>query len=220
MIPTRMAIAIFILILAFIAPALSGGYHIKQDSATHFNKIGDKSITSQYSYRDFISGVDPVSETVIHFDSQIGDCTPAITTFESGIEADNAYYARLSSEVSQELSLVGQSTGVSSVNVDSYVIMPKKFDLIQSLWVQMVEDEEPQAELRYVFTYDNAVYEFSSMLDADDQGTMSLFLQPYCPQFEGLDLDYVNTFRDSKSWGGVNYDGSLTMKAIKTDNEA
>lgn len=198
-----------------VLTASSGGILEFKDTATHFNAVGDAALTSEFFYKDFVAGVVPKAKTDIEFESQIGDAIPTTTDFQSSLTTEKAYYSRISSDVSQELLINGQEQKTRSISADTYIIMPKKFDSTQSFNVQFLNDEDTQAEIKTVFTYDNVKYEFTKKLDPLDGDKLILFLQPYCPEFEGLGLDYEDNYRDSTCINGLEYEGNLNIKAVK-----
>ncbi len=211
----KIAIEFFIGIFIVVFTASSGGILEFKDTATHFNAVGDAALTSEFFYKDFVAGVVPKAKTDINFESQIGDAIPTITDFQSSLTTEKAYYSRFSSDVSQKLLINGQEQKARTIVADAYIIMPKKFDSTQSFNVRFFNNEDPQAEIKTVFTYDNVKYEFIKKLDPLDGNKLNLFLQPYCPEFEGLGLDYDDNYHDSICVNGLEYEGDLDIKAVK-----
>jgi hypothetical protein len=210
----KMAAKLFIVVILAVSIASSGGVFEFKDTATHLNAVGDAALTSGFFYKDFVAGVIPTAKTDITLESQTGTAIPTITDFRSSLSTENAYYSRLSSDVSQELSINGQETNVRSISANMYIIMPKKFDSTQSFSAKFLDENDPQAEIKTVFTYDDVEYEFTEKLDDSE---FNLFLQPYCPQFEGLGLDYEDNFRDSICVNGLEYEGNMAIRAVKID---
>jgi hypothetical protein len=210
----KIAAELFIVIFLAVSVASSGSVFEFRDTATHFNAVGDAALTSGFFYKDFVAGVIPTAKTDITLESQTGAAIPTITDFKSSLSTENAYYSRLSSDVSHELSINGQEPNARSISANMYIIMPKKFDSTQSFSAKFLDENDPEAEIKTVFTYDNVEYEFTEKLDDSE---FNLFLQPYCPQFEGLGLDYEDNFRDSIHINGLEYEGNMAVRAVKID---
>ena len=110
----------------------------------------------------------------------------------------------------------GQASPNGTLYVDTFLLMPKEFDSFHSEIINISEDGK-KAEVALYFTYDNVDYQFTNETELiDGENTLMIILQPFCKEFEGLDLyDDVNTLGSSESVDGLDYSGYLTIQGKK-----
>ena len=212
----------FIIAVSYVSInlALCGGFLDFRYNNAFSNNISDEYLTAYFASHEIASGVSP--SAALHFvgKSQLGESIPTSTSNTVNFTANDAYYSRLGSLIFYESGMKGQDAINHSLSVDALVIMPKKFTAIHGEVVNLTEDAK-YAEINIKFTYDNQVYEFINQSDlSNGVNSLTLILQPFCDEFEGLDLDTDETFSDSFSDNGFDYEGSLTIQALQNQGDA
>lgn len=208
-----------IALLAAVAPAHSGGYW----EGDYYHKVSDEFMLTEGYTRNLASGLSLTSALNIslkyQIDDQIDGGYPAyIVNYMANQTAEgDVYYSRVRSNVTQNFSKEGEDPLFRGVNAETYIIMPKKFDANQAINMYFSDENDSWAEVRASFTYDGELYEFIVAQGIiNESETLDLFLYPYCPFFEGLDLDYENLYTDPVSGADFDYEGSFLMRALKT----
>ena len=212
----KAALELSMVLILVATPAFSGGIVKFADEGEHYNKKEDVEMLTNYGDKGLVSGV------AIHVDintssiSKMGEDAP-FGTFDhlSTLNAtEDVYYARSLSWVSQNSSQYGER----EVTAESYIIMPKKFDAKIAMDMHFSDENESQAKMKSAFIYDGVLYEFfDESSNISENNELSLKLYPYCPQFDGLDLDYENSYMDNIAADDFNYEGSFVMRALKTE---
>jgi len=189
------------------------------DIEEHYNKIADRMMQTNFSDRDLVSGVDLKADIATFSKSEMGGDPPRGTfDHQSTLNAvGNVYYARSMSWVLQNSSKAGQDITSREVTAESYIIMPKKFDAEVAIDMHFSNDSDSQAKMKTKFMYDNEVYEFITNTSINGEEELNLLLYPYCPLFDGLDLDYENSYIDQISEDDFNYEGTFVIRAVQAE---
>ncbi len=176
-------------------------------------------MTTETHTRNLVSGLSLSAILNIVLNYQLAGGAPEyIVDYRANQTAEeNIYYSRLRSNITQTLSKEGEDSVTREVNAESYIIMPKKFDANQAINVHFSEENDSTAEVMATFTYDGETYEFYLGSGINESETLNLYLYPYCPLFEGLDLDYENAYTDPVGGDDFDYEGSFVMQALQTE---
>jgi hypothetical protein len=218
-------------IFMLIDPALSGDLISGRNNLYQFLQAGTKFVETDVQNLYLMSGVRmdgifneeaggffPVQGFITEFTGKIWeDDTPKDIDFSTEWRAHDAYYSRIRSVANQESSQDyhdEEDIVKGSVIFNGYIIMPKKFDSLQSLAIA-TDDTTSVATARTVFTYDGNEYEFEETANLADNKEIDMYLQPYCPEFEGLGLDYTNSYEDQQNIGGLQLNSNFVIEAIK-----
>jgi len=215
----RAIVNISVIILAAVLPAQSGGYW----EGDYYNKVSDEFMITEGYTKNLASGLSLNAELNLSlnyqfYDQIFGGFPAYIVDYKADQTAEgDVYYSRVRSNFTQTLSKEDEDPIVRGIKAETYIIMPKKFDAEQAISMHFSDENDSSAEVRASFTYDGQFYEFfvaSGIFNESD--TLDLFLYPYCPFFEGLDLDYENVYTDPVRGGDFDYEGSFVMRALKT----
>lgn len=211
-----------IVLMAVAPPVHSGGYWEGEHyhDVSNGNMTTGERMTTETQTRNLVSGLSFSALLNISLNYQLaGDVPTYIVDYRANQTAEeNVYYSRLRSNVTETTYKDGEDPVVREVNAESYIIMPKKFDANQAINVHFSEEENGSvAEVLATFTYDGETYEFSIGSGINESETLHLYLYPYCPLFEGLDLDYENTYIDPVGGDDFDYEGSFVMQALQTE---
>jgi hypothetical protein len=203
------------ILLVVVTPAVSGGIVKFIGEGEQYVKNDDKEMLTEYVDKDLASGVAIDVDLAILTKSEMGTDAPHGTfDHQSTLNAaGDVYYARSLAWVLQDSSEYAER----EVTAESYVIMPKKFDAEIAITMHFSDEDESQAEIKTTLIYDGVPYEFVTNTNIEGEKDLSLFLYPYCPQFDGLDLDYEDSYGDSIVADDFNYGGSFVMRALKTE---
>jgi hypothetical protein len=208
-------IVLFISLYIVVDSAHSGGFIDFRYSNFFRNNLSDEYTLSDFSSHSVVSGVIPSAELSFYGHSQIGKSIPTHTDYKINLTTYNSYYSRMASRTLYESGEKGQIPINYTLNVDTFLLMPKKFDSIHAELINISEDGK-SAEVKINFTYDNIDYEFTNQTElVDGKNTLTLILQPFCDEFEGLGIDTDETFSESASANGLDYAGSLTIQAMQ-----
>ncbi len=207
-----MKLAMVLLLAA--APAHSGGYW----EGSYYHRVSDEKMLTEGYTRDLASGLSLSAAINISMKYHLaGDSQSHIVDYQANQTVEgNTYYSRVKSNVTQTLCKQDEDPITRRVNAETYIIMPKKFDANQAINMHFSDENDSAAEVKAKFTYDGKEYEFSIGSGINESETLNLFLYPYCPYFEGLDLDYVNAYTDPVSQDDFDYEGSFVIQALKT----
>jgi len=218
-------------IFMLVDPAISGDLIRAMHNSYNLNQAGTKFVETDVQNRYLMSGIlmDGIfNEEAGGFFPGQGFFTeytgkmwkedaPTDIDFSTEWRAHNAYYSWIRSRIDQESSQDyhdEEDIVTGSVKFYGYIIMPKKFDSVQSL-VMSTDDTTSAATARTVFTYDGNEYEFTEPANLRDNKEIEMYLQPYCPEFEGLGLDYTNSYEDQENIGGLLLNSNFVIEAIK-----
>lgn len=216
-------IKLAIVLMAVVPPVHSGGYW----EGEHYNDLSNKNITTgermttETQTRNLVSGLSLSALLNISLNYQLtGDVPEYVVDYRANQTAEeNIYYSRLRSNVTETIYKDGVDPLVREVNAESYIIMPKKFDANQAINVHFSDEENGStAVVNVTFTYDGVTREFSVGSVINESETLNLYLYPYCPLFEGLDLDYENSYTDPVGGDDFDYEGSFVMQALQTES--
>lgn len=214
----RRILALMALIMVAITPAQSGGYW----EGSYYHKLSDnKTLTEAYT-RNLVSGLSfgAVMNISLKYktDCENDGIFPAeywANYWANQTAEGDVYYSRVKSNVTQTILKDCDNLSVREVLAETYIIMPKKFDADQAIHMNFSDMNGSVAQVRASFTYDGNPYEFSVESGINESETLKLFLYPYCPFFEGLDLDYENIYTDPLAGPGFDYEGSFVRRALK-----
>jgi hypothetical protein len=214
----RLKILIISLLVLYIVinSAQAGGYIDNRIGNWFLNNYSGEFIYSNFIGRGSASGVSPAALLTFNGSAQIGELIPTITDLEFNLSTENNYYSRMASNLYFESGNEGQASPNGTLYVDTFLLMPKEFDSFHSEIINISEDGK-KAEVALYFTYDNVDYQFTNETELiDGENTLMIILQPFCKEFEGLDLyDDVNTLGSSESVDGLDYSGYLTIQGKK-----
>ncbi len=202
-------------IYLLVNSAFSGGFLDFKYGDAFSNNVSNRYVDSYFASHEITSGVIPSAFLILNGKSQIGENIPTITDNTINFTATDSYYSRMASLMLYQSGNKGQDPLNRSLTVDALLIMPKKFDSIHSEVVNFTDDGS-HAEVRINFTYDNQVYEFTNQSDlSSETNTLTLILQPFCEEFEGLNLDTEETFSEFEGNNGIDYEGRFTIQAMQ-----
>ena len=213
----KMAILIklAIFLMAAIPSADAGGYW----EGEYYHNVSDGKMLTESHTRNLASGLSlsAVLNIVLNYNVD-GDAPGYNVNFRANQTAEeDVYYSRLRSNITHTLSKDGEDSVVREVNAESYIIMPKKFDANQAINVHFSQENGSEAEVNATFIYDGESYEFCIGSVINESETLNLYLYPYCPLLEGLDLDYENAYMDLAGGDDFDYEGSFVMQALQTE---
>lgn len=211
----RLSIIIFLITCLLINTAYSNGFLDFRYNNMFMNNVSDKYVSSEFASHSIASGVTPYAMLLFKGSAQIGESIPTLTDYKINLTAKNAYYSRMASIMNYQSGEKGKDPINRTLNVDTLVIMPKKFDSFHSEVINITDDGK-YANVKVNFTYDNIEYEFINQTElSNETNKLTLILQPFCDEFEGLDLDMDETFDEFASANGLDYQGDLTIQAMQ-----
>jgi len=215
MINIKVPIIILLTTYIMINSVHSGGFIDFRYGNAFMNNVSDKYVFSRFSSHSIASGVTPSAMLLFKGRAQIGESIPTLTDYKMNLTAKDAYYSRMASIMHYQSGEVGQDPINHTLNIDTLVIMPKKFDSFHSEVINITDDGK-YANVKVNFTYDNIEYEFINQTDlSNETNALTLILQPFCEEFKGLDLDMDETFDEFASANGLDYHGDLTIQAMQ-----
>lgn len=205
------------LMLLVITPALAGGGFIVIDTTLNQSLTkGGGYLSSLFTDHRFISGIRPGT---YWNESLTSNIDTKITDFNANFTSMNAYFANTQGRYTL---LAGDTGGISnkSVKVNAYAIMPDKFDAIEIIDMNFLNENLTQALVTVNLTYKGKTYQFvATETKEDDDSSFDLALYPFCEEFEqaGLVGDDLmkSTFEETASSAGMGYGSSFTIQAIK-----
>ncbi len=201
---------IFLSISMCVMPVISGGYLEQQALFYHSYPIKDDAIAEALFMNKYIeAGSSPIALIDATCSS---DFALKQTDFESDLETYNTYFTAIATKAIWDIS----DETYKSLKLRAYVILPNSFDSVQITDIHFADENPSTAEITISFTYNGKPYVFTKakeLVDGDNE--INLFLQPFCDEFEGLDIETSKTFQDSVSVDGGDFEGSLSMEAKK-----
>jgi hypothetical protein len=215
MIRTRIAFGMLVIILILAEPVLSGSYLTQGPAiAWHrFKSQPDEYISAEFLHKYVESGSS--TQAMMRFECN-SDFPSKTTDFVTDLTTRDAYFTGISGVASQRIIQDGKEPTNKLVNLKTYIIMPNKFDSIQTYNVQFLDEDPSHAELNATFTYNDRTYTFLKDIEIKEgENELNLFLQPFCSEFEGLGIETEKTFQESFSTNGLDIEGSLSMEAVK-----
>ncbi len=206
---------VIVVTLLITTPAIAGGYMVIDTAFNHSNTEDDEYLKALFLNHRFISGTGPSSEWNETLESNV---VTELTNFNANFTDENAYFANTRGKYTLQLGKVGEVPSNKSVNVNTYIIMPGKFDAIQNIDMHFLGVNLTQVDVTTNLTWKGKTYEFKSAeIKKDDTSTFNMALYPFCEEFEriGLTGDMSSTFDEALSSGGMDYSGGFTITAVK-----
>jgi hypothetical protein len=213
MIKINMLIGVLLVIYITTNYALSGGY-IDMKAANYFlNNYSDEYALSLFQTHSAASGISPAAQLILKGNAQIGKDIPTLTDLNANLTVNNSYYSRMASFMEYKSGKIGQASSNTSLNVETFLVMPKEFDSFHSENITISEDGK-KAKIELFFKYDGVDYEFTNETElAEGANSLMIVLQPFCKEFEGTVLyDDVNKVGESISTNGLDISGYLTIQ--------
>lgn len=206
------AVLLLVVILA-TTPALAGGLvKLGFSTSTFFNNTNFGYLKSQFNNSHVVSGTAPRAEFNASLDSSL---LTKVTNYGATLNDTDTYFAHTLGKYNVSAGEVGEKPNSKLVTVNTYTIMPHKFDSIQFIDLHFDSENLSQADVRTNLTYKGKTYQFEvPETIKDNESSFNLFLQPFCKEFENIGIDAISsTYEETGSSSGIDYSGSLTIQA-------
>ena len=208
----RMARWLLVIVFLSTVPALSGGFLEQTSLFIQYHETEpDGHVSTGFANKYLEAGSSPKSMMEGSAVFREGR-----TDLETTLESQDAYFSSIAGKTLHELVKSGDEPTTQLLNIKMYLIMPGKFDSVQSIDIRFPKEDPSHAEITTTFTYNGVTYPFTKELDLKEgDNELEMFLQPYCDDFVGLDIASQKTFSDSISVDGGEFEGSMSMTAVK-----
>jgi hypothetical protein len=207
-------VAVLLLVMILVTtPALAGGFvKLGFSTSIFFNSTNFGDLKSQFNNTHIVSGTAPRAEFSASLDSS---SLTKVTNYGATLNDTDTYFAYTLGKYNVSAREVGESPKNKSVTVNSYIIMPHKFDAIQFIDMHFDKENLTQADVKTNLTYKGKTYQFEvPETKKDNESSFNLFLQPFCKEFENIGIDATSsTYEETASSGGIDYSGGLTIQA-------
>lgn len=207
-------VAVLVLIIILVTtPALAGGFvKLGFSTSTFFNNTKFGYLESQFNNTHIVSGTAPRAEFSASLDSS---SLTKVTNYGATLNDTDTYLAYTLGKYNVSAGEVGEKPKSKLVTVNTYTIMPHKFDSIQFIDMHFDKENLTQAYVRTNLTYKGKTYQFEvPETKKDNESSFNLFLQPFCKEFENIGIDATSsTYKETGSSSGIDYSGSLTIQA-------